>query len=151
MEIERKFLIDKFPDLPMLYEAVQYQGYLSTDPVVRIRCEESANYKEYKLCFKGKGTLQREEIELDIDEDTFRKLNNLITKPLIKKDYKVFSLGKYYLECSSVDEGSPTGFMYAEIEFDDIDEAKNYKPPVFLHNEVTEKTGYTMAEYWIKK
>ena len=68
MEIERKFLIDGFPQgLPLLEEAVVYQGYLCVDPVVRIRSKETAGKKtSYVLCFKGEGTLARQEIEMDL-------------------------------------------------------------------------------------
>ena len=41
VEIERKFLLDEFPNLPLLTEAVVYQGYLSVRPTVRIRSTES--------------------------------------------------------------------------------------------------------------
>ena len=38
MEIERKFLIDKLPDLPVLSQKTVYQGYLYTAPIdLRIR------------------------------------------------------------------------------------------------------------------
>ena len=37
---------------------------------------------------------------------------------------------------------------YAEIEFNSVEEANNFTAPEFLKNEVTEKTGYTMKDYW---
>ena len=46
MEIERKFLLDSFPQgLPLLEESVMEQGYLCTDPVVRIRSHEKDGLK----------------------------------------------------------------------------------------------------------
>ena len=36
-EIERKFLLSEFPDLPLLEKAETFQGYLSVEPVVRSR------------------------------------------------------------------------------------------------------------------
>ena len=63
MEIERKWLMDQKPTgLPVLQEAVVYQGYLSTKPTVRIRSMESDGEVSYRLCIKGRGTLVREEI-----------------------------------------------------------------------------------------
>ena len=53
MEIELKFLISAFPDLPILEESVLYQGYLCTKPVVRIRSREKSDGVTYELCFKG--------------------------------------------------------------------------------------------------
>lgn len=148
MEIERKFLIDRFPDLPLIYKAKQYQGYISINPVVRIRQEVSEYNEKFVLCFKGQGTLAREEIEIDINKETFNKLKDLLNKPLIEKDYRVYSLDNHRLECSLVDKGMDSQFMYAEIEFSTIDEAVSYTVPEFLSNEVTEVPGYTMSEYW---
>ena len=62
MEIERKWLIDGFPaGLPLLKEARVRQGYISTAPVVRIRESVNADGCRCVLCFKGEGTLAREE------------------------------------------------------------------------------------------
>ena len=72
MEIERKFLVDRFPEgLPLLKEAVVYQGYLCTHPTVRIRSTETADGVSYVLCFKGKGTIARQEIEMDLTKEQF--------------------------------------------------------------------------------
>ena len=67
MEIERKFLIDGFPsDLPLLKESEVEQGYLATAPVVRIRRETVGGAPSHVLCFKGKGTIARQEVELPL-------------------------------------------------------------------------------------
>ena len=55
MEIERKFLIKDLPDLSK-YDYVDIeQGYLSTEPVVRIRKKND----KYMLTYKGSGKLAR--------------------------------------------------------------------------------------------
>ena len=75
MEIERKWLIDGFPaGLPLLKEARVRQGYISTAPVVRIRESVNADGCRCVLCFKGEGTLAREEVETDISAELFRRL-----------------------------------------------------------------------------
>ena len=51
MEIERKFLISSLPPLDSCPFHVLEQGYLSTDPVIRVRREDD----EYYLTYKGKG------------------------------------------------------------------------------------------------
>ena len=60
MEIERKFLIKK-EQLPKDLANCSFhkieQGYLCTDPVVRIRRQDD----EYYLTYKSKGLLSREE------------------------------------------------------------------------------------------
>ena len=151
-EIERKFLITGFPDAPLLEEATVWQGYLCVEPVVRIRKKEAKDTTDYVLCFKGKGTLCRKEIELDISQEDFEELEELLKAPMIRKDYKVYALdGGYRLECSLVDRGSPTEFMFAEVEFASLEEAMAFAPPEFLSNEVTENPYYTMGQYWQRK
>ena len=151
MEIERKFLISAFPDLPILEESVLYQGYLCTKPVVRIRSREKSDGVTYELCFKGEGTLVRQEIELPIEESVFSGLAELIGKPLVRKDFKAFLLpGGEKLECSVVDAGSPWEFCYAEVEFPTVEAANAFIPPEFLGKEVTEDGSFSMSSYWIK-
>lgn len=150
-EIERKFLISSFPELPLLEEAVVWQGYLSTQPVVRIRKKETKNKTDYILCFKGKGTLCRKEIELELSREVFNELHDLLEAPMILKDYKVYALDGHRLECSLVDRGTSTEFLYAEVEFASLEEAKAFIPPVFLCNEVTENPYYSMGRYWQRK
>jgi adenylate cyclase len=153
MEIERKFLIDRFPDnLTLIFEAVVHQGYISVDPVVRIRSMEQAGELDYVLCFKGEGTLVREEIEISITEEKFLALKKLLKAPMIRKDYRVYQLPNgLKLECNLVDKGEPDEFMYAEVEFDTIEHALSFKPPSFLGKDVTEVGSYAMAAYWEKK
>ena len=70
------------------------------------------------LCFKGAGTLSREEIETEIDADLFARLEHLIGKPLIKKERRSYRLPDgLTLEVNCVDKGLPTAFWYAEVEY----------------------------------
>lgn len=93
MEIERKWLIDGFPaGLPLLKEARVRQGYISTAPVVRIRESVNADGCRCVLCFKGEGTLAREEVETDISAELFRRLTAFTGQDLVTKDYRVYAL-----------------------------------------------------------
>ena len=154
MEIERKFLMDSaFPDcLPLIEEAAVCQGYIAVHPVVRIRSKEKQGKTDYVLCFKGEGTIARQETELAISQETFQELSQLLEAPMIRKDYRVYALpdGRR-LECSCVDRGTPTEFWYAEVEFPTLDEAYAFVPPAFLGRDVTEEDGYSMSSYWEKK
>ena len=153
MEIERRFWVDGFPlNLQLVKEAVMYQGYISTNPVVRIRSTEIMGSTTYMLCFKGKGTLAREEIETEINENLFTKLSGFIGLPLVRKDFKAYLLpGGEVLECNLVDADTETAFFYAEIEFASIEEAHAFKPPAFLGEEFTEDKRFSMAKYWSRK
>lgn len=152
MEIERKWLMEAKPQgFPVLEEAVVYQGYLCTRPTVRIRSKTCDGQTGYRLCIKGKGTLVREEIELDLPPEKFEALSRLLTQPMIRKDYTVFSLpGGLRLEYSEVDTGKPGAFAYAEVEFPSVEAAHAFRAPACLGREVTEEPGWTMADYWNK-
>lgn len=153
IEIERKFLIDKFPqELPMIFKADVEQGYLSTDPTVRIRMCKNENEEKYELCFKSKGSLVRQEVELEITKEVYQQLKNMLKAPIIVKDFRIFELSSgQELECSLVDPGSETAFYYAEVEFDSVEQANAFIPPDWIGWEVTEQPEYAMAEYWNRK
>ena len=73
MEIERKFLIkkEKLPENLSQYPCLHIeQGYLCTDPVVRIRRQND----EYYLTYKSKGLLSREEYNLPLTEESYYHL-----------------------------------------------------------------------------
>ena len=84
MEIERKFLIDKIPDsidLSSLKCRRIEQGYLCTEPVVRVRRDND----DYYLTYKSKGLMAREEYNLPLNEAAYNTLikkadGNIITK-----------------------------------------------------------------------
>ena len=82
MEIEKKYLIKQLPDNLSSYNFhLIEQGYLCTDPVVRVRREDDSYYMTYK----GAGLMSREEYNLTLNEDAYRHLikkadGNIITK-----------------------------------------------------------------------
>lgn len=148
-EIERKWLMEAFPALPMLQESFMEQGYLAFAPnTVRIRKTVSGAIECYWVTIKGKGTLQRVEVETQIDKGQYDALKGLLLAPIATKKLRTYSLdGGAILECSLVDEGQETAFYYAEVEFSTIEEAEAFEAPVFLGREVTYEAGYSMAEY----
>ena len=150
MEIERKFLIDKFPEeLQLKEESTMYQGYISVMPTVRIRKKVSEKETSYKMTIKSQGEMVRHEVEFDIPENKYNELQEVFCpNPIIKlKRNYILPDGKV-LECNLVDEGSETEFMYAEIEFRSVEEAENYSLPDFLNKEVTYDNSYKMNNYW---
>ena len=135
MEIERKWLIEGFPaGLPLVAQAAMRQGYIATAPAVRIR--ESTN-----------------EAETPIDKALFQRLEAFIGKPLVTKAFRAYALpGGETLEVSLVDEGLPTQFFYAEVEFPTVEAARAFTPPqgIGLGREMTEDEGFSMSRYWRK-
>ena len=174
MEIERKWMVNGWlPSscaFPLADEQLMRQGYLTVRPTVRIREEaslfgENAGHTEYILCFKTGRGLVRNEIEIPLSREDFGRLEAMIEKPLIPKLRRVYFLGDsssvsphndgLHLEVNLVDEGAPTQFFYAEIEFPSEEAARTFDPASFglgdyLSDEVTETPGSSMGEYWIR-
>lgn len=166
IETERKWLVNGWPDgeLSLLLEQKMDQGYVSVHPTVRIR-RESTVYSilpevpckdAWILCLKSSGTLSRKEIEISIPEEKYHEIEDLIGKTLIPKTRRTYLLKSgRHLEVNHVDEGQPTEFWYAEIEFPDTASALTYDPAAdglsaFLNHEVTGQPGKSMGAYWEK-
>ena len=148
LEIERKFLINGFPELKPIRCAETEQGYLCHEPVVRIRRSSSGGVDKYKLCFKGKGTLVRTEMEMDLTAEQYAQLYDLLPEATVKKEFRTYALDNgLVLECSHVDPGEETAFFYAEVEFPSEEAAQNFVPPDFLGRDVTEDPSFTMSHY----
>ena len=156
MEIERKWMVAGWPQgLDCTEEYRMDQGYFSVRPTVRIRREAlQGGDTRYVLCFKGAGTLAREEIETDIAPDLFDRLKALLGKPLIAKVRRGYALpGGLTLEVNDVDPGQPGEFFYAEIEYPDEAAARAWQPEScglgdYLADEATGRPGASMGEYW---
>ncbi len=157
MEIERKWLVSGWPAERAPQECFRMrQGYVSLRPTVRIREEaEQGGAVRYILCFKSGSGLSREELETDIAPELFHDIEKrIIQKPLIPKERRDYPLpGGLTLEVNRVDEGQPTEFWYAEVEFPTEAEARSWDPAScglgeYLTKDVTEVPGQTMGAYW---
>lgn len=159
MEIERKWMVKGWPkeNLPLLFEQKMRQGYLCVRPTVRIREEALIGGEtHYVLCFKtGKGIV-RKEIEMNIPKEKFAELEDMIGLPLIPKLRRTYALSDgLKLEVNHVDEGLPTEFWYAEVEYPDEKTARSWLPDSvglkeYLSDDVSEEPGQSMGEYWLK-
>ena len=141
MEIERKFLINALPDTIELKEYPTRnieQGYLCTEPVVRVRRDND----EYYLTYKSKGMMVREEYNLPLTKEAYDSLikksdGNIITKTryeIPEKDNLTIELDLF--------EGKYAGLMLAEVEFDNENDALAYIPPAWFGMDVTNNPAY---------
>ena len=139
MEIERKYLVSHIPDNLSEYHCRQIeQGYLSTNPVVRVRRDND----EYYLTYKGKGMMVREEYNLPLNREAYEHLiqkadGNVITK----KRYEIPDNTGYTIELD-IFEGVFAGTVLAEVEFDSVEEADSYVAPEFFIMDVTTDPQY---------
>lgn len=141
MEIERKFLIKK-EQLPKDLESYPSkkieQGYLCTEPVVRIRRQND----EYYLTYKSKGLMAREEYNLPLTQEAYEHL-----KP--KADGIVISKTRYLIPEKDgltieldVFHNDYEGLLLAEVEFSSEAQANKYIPPAWFGKDVTLSSAY---------
>ncbi len=141
MEIERKFLIDKISDsidLSSLKCRRIEQGYLCTEPVVRVRRDND----DYSLTYKSKGLMAREEYNLPLNEAAYNTLikkadGNIITKTR----YEIPEKNNLTIELD-IFEGKFSGLLLAEVEFSSEAEALAYTPPAWFGKDVTNDASY---------
>lgn len=158
MEIERKWLVNGWPEgsLPLLAEQEMDQGYLTVRPTCRIRREaQKGGETDYVLCLKSGSGLVRHEVEVKVSREKYDEICEMIGLPLVPKVRRTYLLPDgLHLEVNHVDEGTPTEFWYAEIEYGSEEEARSWTPGVewlrdYLSDDVTDEPSQTMGEYWL--
>ena len=137
MEIERKFLIRSVGDVPGGPDAYPYheieQGYLNTDPVVRVRKSD----EDYYLTYKGDGMMAREEYNLPLTAEAYRHLIQKADGIVITKRRYLIPLPDH-LTCElDVFGGAYEGLLLAEVEFSSEEEANAFVPPDWFGEDVT--------------
>lgn len=141
MEIERKFLIKKeqLPENLSQYPCLHIeQGYLCTEPVVRIRRQND----EYYLTYKSKGLLSREEYNLPLTEDAYYHLKEKADGIVLYKDrYVIPEKDGLSIELDIFHEAYE-GLLLAEVEFSSEEAAKSYMPPAWFGEDVTYSSKY---------
>ena len=139
MEIERKFLIRQLPEHPEQYPCLQIeQGYLCTNPVVRIRKQDDA----YFLTYKSGGLMAREEYNLPLTKESYEHLKEKIDGRLItKKRYVIPLKDSLFIELD-IFSGDLAPLMLAEVEFPDEETANHFTPPKWFGEDVTFSSSY---------
>ena len=96
---------------------------------MRIRSKRVGEAETYRLCFKGEGSLVREEIELDLDKATFESLKKLLPKPMIRKEYRIYRLETDSgWNAAGWTRAQIRNFYYAEVEFQDQPAGRDFFP-----------------------
>ena len=139
MEIERKYLVRRLPDDLSKYEAKKIaQGYLCTDPVVRIRRSND----NYCMTYKGDGLMVREEYNLPLTREAYEHLLPKIDGLLIAKTRYLIPLTDRLTAELDVFEGVLSALTLVEVEFDSVEEANAFVPPEWFGEDVTESGKY---------
>ena len=144
LEIERKWLPFGEAYKKMIRDTKAYsieQGYLCTDPVIRVRKENDSFY----LTYKGTGMMVREEYDLPLTKDAYDSL-------ILKCEGRVIRKKRYRLSIKDgltleIDEflGDLDPLVLFEIEFPDKECAEKYQAPDYFGKDVTADARYTNA------
>ena len=139
MEIERKYLVKTTPTNLDQYENKKIaQGYLCTEPVVRIRRSNN----DYYITYKGDGLMVREEYNLPLTKEAYDHLRPKIDGFLIAKTRYLIPLdGKLTAELDVFEEDL-SGLTIVEVEFDSIEEANTFTAPDWFGEDVTNSGKY---------
>ena len=143
MEIERKYLVAKLPDQLETYPCrLLEQGYLNTNPVVRIRRDN----EKYELTYKSAGLMSRQEYNLPLDRESYHHLLGKIDGRLIKKKRYVIPLSSRLTAELDIFEGDLAPLMLVEVEFQTEDDADSFTAPGWFGEDVT-FSGYYHNSY----
>jgi len=138
MEIERKYHISTLPKLIENYpHSTLRQGYIYTDPAIRIRQKDSL----YFLTVKGQGLMVREEFELPISEQVFLDLQKKIDGLMIHKTRYYIPYNQFTIELDCFHDAY-NGLIIAEVEFKTVEEAMTFTPPSWFGPDVTQDNRY---------
>ncbi len=139
MEIERKYLLNTLPENLNSYHCHQIeQGYLCTEPVVRIRRQDD----EYYLTYKSKGLMVRKEYNLPLTKEAYEQLRPKIDGILLSKTRYLIPLDSSHTIELDVFHGAYDGLYLAEVEFASEEEANQFIPPEWFGEDVTFSNKY---------
>lgn len=137
-EIERKYLVKQVPENLASYPFHEIeQGYLCTEPVVRIRRQD----EEYYLTYKSKGLMIREEYNLPLTKDAYFHLREKIDGRLISKRRYLIPLDPYTIELD-VFHSPKDDLILAEVEFPSEEDVLTFTPPDWFGEDVTNSSLY---------
>lgn len=161
-EIEKKYLINKFPKhLNVISESIIEQIYLKITDDIESRVMNIIypdGDLKYILTSRGSGELARENIECEI---TFNHYNDLLNTyaeyhcnaPAIIKEQKILEIPdtNYRIEYNIVDKNISGGWRYIEVKFKSIEEAENFDMTKYISNavEITNHSEFKMKNYWL--
>lgn len=139
MEIERKYLIKALPDnLNIVESRLLEQGYLCTEPVVRIRRDND----DFVLTYKSKGLMIREEYNLPLTEAAYEHLKEKVDGRLISKTRHIIPLENELFIELDIFHGDLEPLMLAEVEFPDEESANAFAAPEWFGEDVTYSGKY---------
>lgn len=150
-EIERKYVLTdrRLPSYVVTENSRQiHQTYLAIGKEeVRVRKTIKEGQETHTMTIKKGSGLTREEIEFEIDVETYNQLlEGENRKPLIKTRRTMHLLG-YEFDCDIYENAAIEGLQTFEVEFASEEEALAFEAPKWLE-EVTGDKRYKNQNLW---
>ncbi|MFC3615956.1 CYTH domain-containing protein [Lutimaribacter marinistellae] len=140
-EIERKFLVREMPDLAEANSAAIRQGYLTTPgDSVEMRLRQKG--ARYFLTLKGEGGIVRREEEAEIPVAVFETFWPATEGRRVEKTRHTGALADGLFFELDVFEGALKGLKLVEVEFANETAARNFSPPDWFGEDVSEDGRY---------
>ena len=114
------------------------QGYLCTEPVVRIRRDN----EDYVLTYKSRGLMVREEYNLPLTSEAYQHLKAKIDGRLIQKTRYMLPLDNGLTIELDLFHGDLEPLILAEVEFPDEETAVSFQAPSWFGEDVTFSSRY---------
>lgn len=148
MEIEKKFLVKRIPEHMEQYEALQIeQGYLSENPVIRIRRMDDVYVLTYKSRMKEDAqndVCVNREVELPLTRQAYEHLKKKTDGVLVEKTRYRIAYQQHVIELD-VFHGKYEGMIMAEVEFASEEEAECFVEPDWFGENVSGDYHYSNA------
>jgi len=159
MEIEKKYLVRQLPENLEQYEKkVIEQGYLCSEPVVRIRRSNDKYVLTYKNKMdkkdnsevekmKNNGIIINQEVELDLTSESYKHLVKKVDNNLISKVRYIIPINDGLVDGGlnvelDIFKGRLEGLVFAEVEFPDEETAVGFAKPAWLGEDVSADGRY---------
>lgn len=152
MEIEKKFKIKYLPDgYDSSLAYVMEQGYLCSNPTVRIRKQSFYNKNneyvdEYILTYKSKFGKASEidkslcasnEVEVPLTKEAYFHLRDKIDGNVVKKTRYHIKLDSGLVAELDIFDDILSGIVFVEVEFDSEKEALDFVPPDWFGDDLS--------------
>lgn len=143
MEIEKKYTVKRLPEDLNQYSSKKIeQGYLCTNPVVRIRKSND----DYILTYKSKFGIEKEtqqagcvsnEIEAPLTKDAYEHLKKKVDHHMVCKTRYIIPLEDGLIAELDLFTEHLEGLVFVEVEFPNIKAALSFIPPEWFDKEVS--------------
>ncbi|WP_455716956.1 CYTH domain-containing protein [Anaerosporobacter sp.] len=143
MEIEKKFRVKQLPEQLDSYDKkIIEQGYLCTNPIVRIRRSND----DYILTYKSKFGIEEKqdqnacisnEVEVPLNESGYEHLKTKVDDHIVAKTRYIISLEDGLKAELDIFREQLEGLYFVEVEFPNEEAASKFIPPEWFGEDVS--------------